>query len=367
MVWADGSCSDLIAYLHLFRVWEKNKALNNFKGANGENQWCRQHFLSSRALREWSFLVKEIKERLARFGIKQECGPSTVVLHDDDLYTVLRVVICGAFYPNYFRRAEDAGQVDEREAVKLLGGRDPYRTVYFKNMDLNQPGPLYNKRIKDFFRTNNDDMVVSFDSTTKIYVEFLRDIKETPSTDNVKYTGKIPGNVLAQVYRAVRMRQLKYPCILNVLPRQEGWREAKRLGIEQKLIGQTLTFIRRRDYEDDKTFKIQTSTYLPGLTDEYIKIIITRCIDAGHFWAQHCNEELNAMFFKMEQILNSVHLEPAGVEVKVGDILAAVYTKTETFHRCRVESIIPFGKNRTLMAQVRRIFAWNVFFYSIFN
>lgn len=166
LVWADGTCSDLIAYLHLYKVWERNTASNAFKSAIEEMQWARMNYLSLRALKEWSYLVKEIKSRLAKFGIIEEGGLSCVALREDDLYNILRVVICGAFYPNYFKRSENAGQVDEREAVKILGGRDPFRTVYFKNMELNHPGALYAKRIKDFFKINHDDIKVSFDSTT---------------------------------------------------------------------------------------------------------------------------------------------------------------------------------------------------------
>lgn len=72
--------------------------------------------------------------------------------------------MCGAFYPNYFVRSADGGQIDEREAVKVLGGRDPYRTVYFTNMDNNQPGQLYVSSIKKFF-PDCENISVSFDQS----------------------------------------------------------------------------------------------------------------------------------------------------------------------------------------------------------
>lgn len=72
--------------------------------------------------------------------------------------------MCGAFYPNYFVRSSDGGQVDEKEAVKILGGRDPYRTVYFSNMDNDQPGQLYTNSIQKFF-PQFDNVRVSFDSS----------------------------------------------------------------------------------------------------------------------------------------------------------------------------------------------------------
>lgn len=72
--------------------------------------------------------------------------------------------MCGAFYPNYFIRSSAGGQVDEKEAVKILGGRDPYRTVYFTNMDNGQPGMLYTKSIKDLF-PEASNVTVSFDQS----------------------------------------------------------------------------------------------------------------------------------------------------------------------------------------------------------
>lgn len=73
--------------------------------------------------------------------------------------------MCGAFYPNYFVRAANAGQIDEREAVKTLGGRDPFKTVYLTNMAHDQPGALYKELIKDLFKDFSQNMRVSFDES----------------------------------------------------------------------------------------------------------------------------------------------------------------------------------------------------------
>lgn len=39
--------------------------------------------------------------------------------------------MAGAFYPNYFIKSAEVNQIGEREAVKIVGGRDPFSTVYF--------------------------------------------------------------------------------------------------------------------------------------------------------------------------------------------------------------------------------------------
>lgn len=53
--------------------------------------------------------------------------------------------------------------MDEREAVKTVGGRNPFRTVYLTGMDSTQPGPLYISYIKDMFKNDRGverDMLV---------------------------------------------------------------------------------------------------------------------------------------------------------------------------------------------------------------
>jgi len=58
-------------------------------------------------------------------------------------------LIGGAFYPNYFLRGEQGGQIDERDALKKLCGHDPRRSVYLMGMEPEQPGLLYAKLIKN--------------------------------------------------------------------------------------------------------------------------------------------------------------------------------------------------------------------------
>lgn len=60
------------------------------------------------------------------------------------------------------------GQIDEREAVKTLVGRDPFNTVFFHGMPTNQPGELYAKTIKNCLKDCADEMKVSFDGTTYV-------------------------------------------------------------------------------------------------------------------------------------------------------------------------------------------------------
>lgn len=182
----------------------------------------------------------------------------------------------------------------------------------------------------------------------KIYIEFLRDFKKSHKStdyDNVKLDGKIPGKAFVQVYRAVRMRQLKYQCKLYVLSKAEGWKEAQRLNVEREIN------LKKNAYENGNCKRSRESV-LPTMSMKYIQIIITICIDAGHFWAQNYNEESISKILEMENILNSKELTIPEDDIKIGNIYAAKFDENDCYYRCRVESIIPFGKNRNLYAQV---------------
>lgn len=70
-------------------------------------------------------------------------------------------MIAGAFYPNYFIPFGS----DEKDAVKLLGGRDPLTTVYLTGLPNNQPGPLYTHAIRSHFLHCGSNIEISFDGS----------------------------------------------------------------------------------------------------------------------------------------------------------------------------------------------------------
>lgn len=75
------------------------------------------------------------------------------------------MVISGAFYPNYFVRSSEAGQISESLAVRQLGGRDPYTTVLLSGKPENQPAELYVHFIRDMLKDCGQNMHISHDNT----------------------------------------------------------------------------------------------------------------------------------------------------------------------------------------------------------
>lgn len=130
--WSSGSFSDLIAYLHVYLVWEQNRYSISTRNKRAEKLWMQRNYLQPRVMREWHILITDIKMRLQRMGITEMVNnPVTGSVTQQEKAMMLKVVICGAFYPNYFVRSSEGGQIDEALAVRTLGGRDPYTTVYF--------------------------------------------------------------------------------------------------------------------------------------------------------------------------------------------------------------------------------------------
>lgn len=126
------------------------------------------------------------------------------------------MILAGAFYPNYFGRGITGGQVMEPEAVKTLGGRDPYTTVYLTGYPREQPPHLYSQLIREQLRDCKDDMRITYDGSQKVYIEFRR--SEHKRDKDMKYDDKIPGKISMAVYRAVKLRQIQKYLEIRVLP-----------------------------------------------------------------------------------------------------------------------------------------------------
>lgn len=76
------------------------------------------------------------------------------------------MAIAAAFYPYYFFRGSQGGQVDEKDAVITLGGHDPFSTVYLQGVPHNQPGLLYKQSIQEKFSQCSNRVNVFVDNSS---------------------------------------------------------------------------------------------------------------------------------------------------------------------------------------------------------
>merc|ERR1719414_128021 len=135
-----------------------------------------------------------------------------VVWNSEYKFFILRLVMFGAFYPNYFTKTCISGL--EAQANRVLLGRDPMNTVYMTGFSQEQAvfGELYAEQVKRIFRpaiADEDQIKLSFDGSN-IFVEFDRSIgemeKSMSSYQNREVDRNLTGDVSSQVYVSVKLR-----------------------------------------------------------------------------------------------------------------------------------------------------------------
>lgn len=229
--WSNGSGSDLFALLNAFTVWTK---LHNEKAFGtdhtkesrrkmklAEQEWANRYFIEVRALYECQQQITEIEQRLRQMGVQASTGYHRVRWTENEKAIILKVIIAGAFYPNLFGRSATQHQQYERDMFSVVAGRDIRNTVYFSGFEQKFIRHLYIQSIKELFVQSGvvrpDDMAnvrVSFDEgSQKVFVTFLR------TQGQVQEYGKarMPGCVLPEVYKSIKMRTLRIPTRIRVI------------------------------------------------------------------------------------------------------------------------------------------------------
>lgn len=165
--------------------------------------------------------VIEVTDRLNYFGIREHVGTSRPLWTPSEKCVVWKIVIAGAFYPNYFIRSNSCNDDGDRLAFHRLNGRDPCNTVYFSGFDQKYIGPLYQKTIKNLLKDCTPDsrnMIVTFDNTSeKIFVTFRKRADEQYQMPGDSGVEVVPGQVATEVYKAIKYHQLQMPTEILVM------------------------------------------------------------------------------------------------------------------------------------------------------
>lgn len=229
---ADGSGSDLFALLNAFKKWKQLRGQGKFGNVNNtkdrktvqmaEKKWAEKNYLEISCLRECDECIKDLRRRINRMNLI-DCTKSNVTWNKNEKYIVLKVVIAGAFYPNYFSRSTKTRRTQVVEAFKKLDGRDPCDTVYFTGFRQADLPHLYIKSIKDILIQNDViseedacNTIVSHDGVSeKVYISFKKSGKEADVRDYG--VACQPGFVLTEVYKSVKLRSLKKEHPIQIL------------------------------------------------------------------------------------------------------------------------------------------------------
>nr|XP_022333202.1 putative ATP-dependent RNA helicase TDRD9 [Crassostrea virginica] len=337
--WARGSQSDSLAILNAYKEYETRKNMGEFRRGVSEREWCKRHFLQQRRLREISELVRELEQRLNQFNISKPSHRPNYKnrFTEDQERLLLKLVMCGAFYPNYFLK----GQVDEESALREMSGNDPLNTVMVKGLPANQ-GMLYKQALEDQFRHVGFNPEAVFEET-RAYVSF-------------QWKPEYRGSVHPGVYMAVKLRQLRQSITIE----QYSTDQAHKL-LQEIQSRQTNEAGRLRSNRHERIDQ-RAQMALPDLSKKYVSLFISSVVECGHFWAQYDEDSRCGQLNHIQAVLNSTNLAMCRA-APVGQIVAAPYTdQGETqYYRARIDS---YGHQKR---QERRIEVAMVFFVDFGN
>lgn len=230
LLWANGSGSDLVASLHAYMAWQSAHSSGLFGQNNSsieerlemkeaEREWGHKYCLDIDALNECQVRVNELKARLEKMNIQPSNSTNDIEWNANEKAIILKVVIAGAFYPNYFVRTSSVKSDDPaNDLFKAIGSRDPRTTVYYTGFPREFCRQLYIKSIKEIFighgvvdRKDADRIRVTFDpNSNKMFITF-------EAHKNKQKENLMPGNVSMEVYKALKLRDLKLMCDVWVI------------------------------------------------------------------------------------------------------------------------------------------------------
>ncbi|XP_052744057.1 probable ATP-dependent RNA helicase spindle-E isoform X2 [Bicyclus anynana] len=325
LTWADGSMSDCIAMLNVYKVWDHLRKQNHFKQPAGTNeaQWARRFYVQIRALRELNDLVRELRMRLSREGIDPKKGTSPWSKAEHSL--ALKVILAGAFYPHYFVHGS-SDEARERDAVRVLGGLDPRNTVYLRGFPDNQPGEVYAKVIKKKVRDQiGDEPRVTFDKNSrKVYLTFQ-------DNQNVKSDQKggdptIPGQVVLPVYKAIKARHLKMEIRIPLLSVEKA-----------NLLAEGLAEMKKNANIDKMVPR------LPEIDDTHFPLQISQLVNVGRFWVQYADDSTASELRLIQGMLNRKSMFAYTDDVTEDALVAAPYVDAtgSMMYRARVTRLLP--------------------------
>ncbi|KAH8236403.1 hypothetical protein KR026_000850 [Drosophila bipectinata] len=325
-IFADGSGSDLVAIWRIYRTYE-NMVAHGMHQESAE-PWARRYHVSLRALKEMRLLVNELKSRCTQLGMTPFNLTSREMPDDLEKAILLKVGIAGAFYPNYFLRSKKSCLDQERDVFHVISGRDPCRTVYFTNFKPGYMGELYTRRIKDMFQELKippESIEVTFQpGSQKIFITFKSDECDANCTRLIN----VPGLVLTEVYKSIRMRLYQSSRTVRMMDRNNALMYVQKNRIGTVKEGHWIPPSRSLNVE---------MVALPSVYAKKLTGWITHIDHCGKFFFQP--QSFAKYIHNMSEIINTpMHLEyeiqNAGILTKGMIVLAK--RNADTFERATI-------------------------------
>ncbi|CAF1670420.1 unnamed protein product [Rotaria magnacalcarata] len=345
---AAGTFCDCQAFLNVYKTWFYHETNQQFRTADAERRWAHLHNVDIKRLREVHLLIDELRNRLRQLHIfvprdvesDQMQRRRNPIIQQQNLLN-LKIIIAGAFYPNYYIREPIESEAVDRE----LSSKDPFRTIMLRNIPLNE-GILYRSQIEQQLKSlvDMEDMKITFENT-KALIEFapqhstrhIVNPSELP-VDQIVTSATSHTNILPAVYFAVKARMTNHKIILQTFERSAALQRVERLRLYMSRgeIQNDMLHHERDLFEEhhDALLRLaqrQTTIYslpqqkLPDIKCQYLTINISTVVDVNHFWAQYVDRETNAQMKKINDLLSRTLLALTSTSVEIGMMCAAPF------------------------------------------
>ncbi|XP_071787183.1 ATP-dependent RNA helicase TDRD9-like [Asterias amurensis] len=329
--WAGKSFSDCIAILNAYTEWEHLKDTSGFlRPGMNERRWGEKNMIQINRIREVSEVAKELCDRLFKFNIKVPRDSHRRRQQEDHVQDllVLKLVLAGAFYPNYFMCEEP----NEADALKQLSGKDPCTTVMISNLPSH--GYLYKTAIASLFEQCGKGKHLYFEQS-KALIEFERphSMADTESSP-----------ILTAVYMAVKMRLLRLPMTIDLYEVNES--QMKSLEDDRENLSQSGRQLKTERLSVSVDSDAPRQVALPPPNRNWVDIMVTEVVDGNRFWAHYADPET---FKLLSHIMREINCQSAfdmpklAVALRPGVYCLAPFTDQDerNYYRARIEDVHP--------------------------
>ncbi|XP_040569036.1 probable ATP-dependent RNA helicase spindle-E [Lepeophtheirus salmonis] len=345
LMWSDGTFSDGIAIKLAYEKWQNLLLTGRFKGIGQSNphenelNWCRSNFLELKALKEMHSTIRDIQASLLHNGIQVFPRPNVSNKKSEhQKYLLIRIVMFGAFYPNYFIQSQNS--LDSKEVNKTIYGKDHRNTLYFTGFPNEQVpyAPLYFGQIRNFFNgfIPADENIRIEVNGSKVLVSFNKRNYESLIEKQCSY--RLNGTVLQQVLVGVKLRKVERESFkLLVYPPNRASLEFEKY--KYKLCQENL------GYDGVPISKIGYFE-VPLVGKSFTKVNIVHVNDPNSFYVHFINTKNFRDLFRelFDSIKTLSHQSPRYVksnkELKSDHLYLAEFTDEfgeSQFYRCRLE------------------------------
>jgi ATP-dependent RNA helicase TDRD9 len=328
LLFAQGSFCDYTAIINAYNHWRRFMETAQ-RTRHEEKFWANENMLEHRRLHEVHELKRKLEVRLKEFEIncctdkseneQIELSLKNIRTESDTVREnlILKIVIAGAFYPNFFT----VPSVDLQQVERELSNKDYKYNVIVKGFRP-QHGILYNSKTSKLFRdATRHNVTLSYDMN-KCFVQFRQ-------SENTYNTRIHPG-----VYQAVAMRKISVPLYV---PEIDGNPDhyIKIIENERLCVSRNYEhgYTKRITVHNDTEHHISVSALFRHAKTFNVRIV--RSFECGYFLAlideQHYTDQLRRIQARLNDDLTAGLERIISSDLLVGKLVCVPYMDLNDF------------------------------------